>query len=404
MYKEKKRRNRRGFSSKMNGNGNSNRNRNRRNTKEKKPRDYSQYINKVAEESHVETYKSTNSFKDFELDSALLKQLDQLGYKTPSEIQDKSIPIAMSGVDVIGIAGTGTGKTAAFLLPIVQNLIEEPRYSRALIVTPTRELASQIFDEFFKLTKGLDLKASTLIGGVNIGRSIKDLNRRNDIIIGTPGRLMDMAKRGHLKLDQFSTLVLDEFDRMLDMGFLKEVERLNDQMICKEQTLLFSATRDKSQAAAIERMTHEATEVRAKVATQFTAAIEQDVVYVPKDSKKLDFLTRLIEAEGKQKVILFCETKRMVQKAFKNLKEAGITTDTIDGDKTQRARESALRKFKNGKIDVIVATDVLSRGIDVKGVNLVINYEPPREYSDYVHRIGRTGRAGQKGRALTLIG
>lgn len=399
MYKEKNKKKRRNFGPSRN------RNRNQKRPDNKKKVDLSMYVNKAEESAKDEAYTSTRTFQDLNLDAGVLKRLQELGYNQPTEIQDKSIPHALTGQDVIGIAGTGTGKTAAFLLPIIQQLIEEPIYNKALIITPTRELALQIYDEFFKLTKGQNLKASNLIGGVNVSKSIKDLKRHNDVIIGTPGRLADMSKRGFLKLGDFKTLVLDEFDRMLDMGFLTDVERLNKALINKEQTLLFSATRDKSQAKAIDRMTNEAVEVTAKVSTQHTSAIEQDVVHVPKDTKKLDFVTDLIVNEdSSQKTILFCETKRMVSKASQSLKASGIRVDTIDGDKTQAAREKALRKFKKGDVNVIVATDVLSRGIDVKDVALVINYEPPREYSDYVHRIGRTGRAGQKGRALTLIG
>lgn len=362
------------------------------------------YVNKVTEETEEVSYQAAHRFVDFQLSEKLTQNLDRLGYKMPSEIQDKSILPGLEGNDVIGIAGTGTGKTAAFLLPIIQGLIEEPQYGKALIITPTRELATQIYEEFFKLTKGLNLRASTLIGGVNMGKSIKDLKRHNDIIIGTPGRLEDMARRGFLNPGQFSILVLDEFDRMLDMGFLKEVERIHDSLTNKEQTFLFSATQDKTQQKAIERMTDSPVLVEAKVSTHSTTAIHQDIAHVPKGVKKLDHVAEMIQAEGDdQRTILFCETKRKVQLVYQKLKEAKVAVETIDGDKTQRARESALRKFKKGQINVLVATDVLSRGIDVKDVELVINYEPPREYSDYIHRIGRTGRAGKKGRAITFV-
>jgi len=355
--------------------------------------------NTVPEAPHVLEHR----FEDFNLNPELNIRLNQKGYQKPTEIQDKAIPMIMKGHDVIGIAGTGTGKTAAFLLPVINRLMENQTDQYALVVTPTRELANQIADEFKSFTKGLGLFYTSLIGGNRVDASLKSLSRKNHIIIGTPGRLIDMVKRGALKLENFKVLILDEFDRMLDMGFLEDVAFLEQKMKSKEQTLLFSATMEASQQAQVTKMTNDPVMVKAGKGTQNTGAIAQEVIKVPSGQKKIDFLKHIINQEDQQKIILFCETKRKVDLIHKTLNQASITTDMIHGDKTQKAREVALRKFKNGKIQVLVATDVVARGIDITDIALVINYEVPRNYNDYVHRIGRTGRAGKSGRAITFL-
>jgi ATP-dependent RNA helicase RhlE len=337
------------------------------------------------------------------LDLSLLKKIREKGYENPTEIQDKSIPAIMTGKDLVGIAGTGTGKTAAFLIPIIQDLIEDPVNNKALIVAPTRELANQILDEFKGLTRGFNLFASCLIGGNPVNRSIQDLKRTNHVVIGTPGRLTDMASRGVLKLQHFETLVLDEFDRMLDMGFVDEVLSINERMTNKDQTLLFSATMDKSIRHIVRDITSEAVEVMASEGTRPATSITQEVMQVPVNVNKMDFLKDLMQGWNDEKIILFCATKRKVDQVHRKLSASSIRTDMIHGDKTQRAREVALRKFKNGQINVLIATDVVARGIDVDDVSLVVNYEIPHDYTDYIHRIGRTGRAGKTGKAITLI-
>jgi len=365
--------------------------------------DIKKYTNKDIEKEVSVPYVCTHNFSDFQLHPQLLRQIEKRGYQTPTEIQDKSIPSAIAGHDVIGIAGTGTGKTAAFLIPIIQGLINDPADNSALVVAPTRELASQIMDEFKGLVKGLDLYATALIGGTSVNMSIKALKRTNHIIIGTPGRLLDMMKRGHLKLNKFKTLVLDEFDRMLDMGFLSDIQELEGRMQNKEQTLLFSATIDGSQKNIIKAITKAPVEVKAGISTQKTSAIEQDVIRIPRDKKKFDVLHELIVGEETRKVLLFCETKRRVNEIHKKLVDAKVRVDIIHGDKTQKAREKALRKFRSGHVNVLVATDVVARGIDVTDISLVINYEVPNNYNDYIHRIGRTGRAGKTGKAVTFV-
>ena len=365
--------------------------------------DISKYVSKGMEDDVEMTYVNEHGFEDFELDFSLLKQIRNKGYDNPTEIQDKSIPSIMMGKDLIGIAGTGTGKTAAFLIPIIQDLIEDPVNNKVLIIAPTRELALQIMDEFKGLTRGFRLFASCLIGGSPVNRSIQDLKRTNHVVIGTPGRLTDMASRGFLKLQHFESLVLDEFDRMLDMGFVDEVLSINARMVNKSQTLLFSATMDKSIRHIITDITNEAIEVMASGGRRPLNSIEQQVVHVPVNTNKMQFLTDLMQGWNNEKIILFCATKRRVDQLHKKLSEKSFRSDVIHGDKTQRAREVALRKFRNGQINVLVATDVLARGIDVNDVSLVVNYEVPHDYTDYIHRIGRTGRAGKIGKAITLI-
>ena len=364
--------------------------------------DVSRFTNKGAVNNERKAYVNQHTFDDFELDSQLVFKIKDKGFKNPSEIQDKAILPALEGKDIVGIAGTGTGKTSAFLIPIIQHMMEHKQDNYALIIAPTRELATQINDEFLSLARGLNIFSTCLIGGSSVGENIKALRRKNHFIIGTPGRIQDMMKRKILKLNDFNVLVLDEFDRMLDMGFSKEIQEINRQMVSKDQTMLFSATLDPTQKKLVEEMTNDPVHVKAEQATQDTNAIEQEVRHV-KGQDKIQMVKGLIDGELKTRTILFSETKRKADKISQLLCKAGIAADAIHGDKSQRAREIALRKFKRGQVHVLVATDVVARGIDVKDVELVINYEAPRNYTDYVHRIGRTGRAGKTGRAVTLI-
>ena len=366
-------------------------------------RDLSMYVHTPGEDKNAApAYEPTHGFEDFHVDQELLHRIQNKGFKAPSEIQDKAIPVLLQGDDLIGVAGTGTGKTAAFLIPIIDRLLEEPEDQNVLIIAPTRELASQINEELRSLVKGLGIFSTCLIGGLSVRDSIQSLKRTNHIVIGTPGRLMDMHDRGLLDFGNFETLVLDEFDRMLDMGFSDEMREINKKMVNKEQTMLFSATVDNSQRRLMDEIAGGAKEVRAAVNTQKTDAIHQDVLHV-KGQNKFELMHGLIAENPADKVILFCETKRGADDMMKRLKGEKVKADVIHGDKTQRARETALRKFKKGNVTVLVATDVVARGIDVSDVSLVINYEAPRNYTDYVHRIGRTGRAGKSGKAITMI-
>ena len=364
--------------------------------------DLNKYISDGSKVSETKKYETVHTFSDFMLDAELQSKIEQKGFTTPAEIQDKAIPKILEGKDIIGVAGTGTGKTAAFLIPIIQEMIENKRDRYSLIIAPTRELANQINDEFRSLSKGMGIFSTCLIGGSSVYESIKSLKRTNHLVIGTPGRLMDMNRQGKLKFDQFKVLVLDEFDRMLDMGFKDEMREINEKMTNKTQTLLFSATIEKSQKSLMFDIAGDAEQIRAAVDTQKTDAIKQDVLHV-KGKNKFEMMSELLTDSNEDKTILFCETKRNAEKMVKQLRDKSIRADAIHGDKSQRAREIALRKFKRGQVNVLVATDVVARGIDVSDVSLVINYEVPRSYTDYVHRIGRTGRAGKSGRAITLI-
>ncbi len=379
--------------------------RKRRNERSRKSsgRDLSMYIHTPGEtKTETTAYEPAHTFEEFHINQELLQRIKEKGFVAPSEIQDKAIPILLQGDDLVGVAGTGTGKTAAFLIPIIDRLLEEPEDQSALIIAPTRELASQINDEFRSLVRGLGIYSTCLIGGLSVRDSIQALKRTNHIIIGTPGRLLDMHDRGLLAFENFETLVLDEFDRMLDMGFSEEMQMINKQMINKQQTMLFSATVDPSQRKLIDEIAGAAEEVEAAMNTQKTDAIHQEVLHV-NGQDKFQLMHDLILSQEEEKVILFCETKREADDMLKRLKGEKVRADVIHGDKSQNARQTALRKFKRGNVNVLVATDVVARGIDVSDVSLVINYMPPRNYTDYVHRIGRTGRAGKSGRAVTMI-
>ena len=364
---------------------------------------WDKYINTV-DSGNIEKneYVPKNLFSGFPLNQELASRISAKGYDTPTEIQDKSINLILQGENLIGIAGTGTGKTAAFLIPIIQFLLKEKTDKYALVIAPTRELANQINDEFRSMTKGLGIYSTCLIGGSSVRESIKSLKRKNHIIIGTPGRLMDMHHQKYLSFDKFKILVLDEFDRMLDMGFKDEMKTINNKMDSKEQTLLFSATVDKSQKKLIKEIAGDAIEIKTSVNIQKTDAIKQEVLHV-NGRDRFDIIHDMLIDQQEDKAILFCDTKRKAEKMVIQFKKTEVRADTIHGDKSQRAREIALRKFKRGQVNLLVATDVVARGIDVHDVSLVINYQPPRNYTDYVHRIGRTGRAGKTGRAVTLI-
>ena len=366
--------------------------------------DLQEFIGTSRKQSQKTIVEQRKSFKDLDIDPEVFENIKHQGFSEPTEIQERAIPIIKDGTDIVGIAGTGTGKTGAFLIPIIESLVANPKTDNILIVTPTRELASQVYDEFRKLSRGLNLYASTLIGGIPIGQSIKALKRKNHIIIGTPGRLIDMYERRFLRFDRFDKLVLDEFDRMLDMGFLGDVKIINDAMIHKKQTLLFSATMEKSQREAVDYVTNNPTEITAKVSTAFTKAIDQSVLRVSQGNSKMKMVEDLITETPDDKVVIFCETKRQVENIHKQLKSTEIRSVMMHGDRSQSKRETALKHFKTGQSKVLVATDVASRGIDVADISLVINLEVPRTLNDYIHRIGRTGRAGKSGRAVTMMG
>lgn len=319
----------------------------------------------------------------------------------PSPIQDQAIPNALEGRDVIGLANTGTGKTAAFLIPTINKILHDKNH-KAIIITPTRELAIQIQKECIELTKLLGIFNVTCVGGAPIGPQIKSLSQRHNIVIGTPGRLKDLLDRRHLNISDVTTVILDEADRMLDMGFIDDVKYFLKQIPAERQMLLFSAT----MAPAIESLVHSflRNPVKISVKSRDTSKnVDQDVIRVPDKSKKLEILSGLLRDSAFSKVLIFVETKRAVDRLHDELRAQGIRAESIHGDKRHRERQRALAGFAEGKIQVLIATDVAARGLDISGVTHVINYEIPSSYDTYVHRIGRTGRAGKKGIALTFV-
>lgn len=341
-------------------------------------------------------------YEDLHINEGLKANLILKGYQFPTPIQEKSINHLLEGRDLMGIAGTGTGKTAAFLIPILHQMTIKPG-KQALVVLPTRELALQVEKEFISLSKGLNLKGSCFIGGQNISRDVSNLKSNNNLIIGTPGRLIDLMNQNILRIHSVDTLVLDEFDRMLEMGFIKDIQKIISGMKSRKQTMFFSATLDNTQQHLIDQILTNPLEIKINSGKSPSERVDQEIIHVPGNSTKFDVLTNLITKDGFSKVIVFAETKRQVDKLGKKLNQYGIKSGLIHGNKSQNQRKNSLNQFNLGDIQVLVATDVASRGLDLPDVTHVINYELPRTKDSYIHRIGRTGRAGKNGKAFTLI-
>ncbi len=363
---------------------------------------HSKFINKAVEAQAEVPYEPTHTFHDFGLNKRTVATLDYLGFTSPSPIQDQCIAPALEGRDVIGLANTGTGKTAAFLLPIIERLNQNPAPMTALILAPTRELAQQIDAEFRRFSAGQKLYSTLVVGGANITRQIQQVKRGPHIVIGTPGRIGDLIERRVLRLQTVSVFVLDEADRMCDMGFVRDIKRIAGELSAERQTLCFSATMTSDVKAIVEEfMTNPVTISVVKSATN--DHIEQDVIHARDKMHKIDILTELLTGPEFEKVIIFGETKYGVQRLSDKLTASELPSATIHGNKSQSQRERALKQFKNGDVNILVATDVAARGLDIPDVTHVINFDPPKVYEDYVHRIGRTGRAGKAGQALTFV-
>lgn len=363
--------------------------------------DISKFVNKAVGSEEPEIYAPKHAFADFEVDPRLKANVVAKGYRMPTPIQDKAIPHILGGKDVVGIANTGTGKTAAFLIPLIDKVLKN-KQERILVVAPTRELAQQIEQELRGFTRTLGLFSVCCVGGAPINRQINALRYRNEFVIGTPGRLKDLVDRGSIDLSRFNTIVLDEADRMLDMGFINDMRLLMSGMPDKRHTLFFSATL----SAEIERLISEFLNepVRVSVKTRDTSKnIDQDIVRIERGMDKLDVLHELLIQDEFEKVLIFGRTKHGVEKLADMLTERGFKAEAIHGDKLQSRRQRALSKFKEAHVQILVATDVAARGLDIAGVSHVINYDLPATYEDYIHRIGRTGRGNQKGKALTFI-
>ncbi len=383
--------------------GNTNRSANRGNRSRSKMGEYidpSRFV-KVATATQAEAYEPQHSFADFNIAPILQANLKAKGYVTPSPIQDQTIPAALDGRDVIGIASTGTGKTAAFALPFLNRLINEPN-SRALVIAPTRELAQQIETECRAIAKGSGLTGALLIGGSSMGIQLRDLRGNPRIVIGTPGRIKDHLQRGTLRLERFNIAVLDEVDRMLDMGFVHDVTTILTASNPVRQSFFFSATMDAKVRVLIDTFTNDPFTVSLK-GSSASENVHQDVVRYQTKSDKLDKLHNLLIQGDVTKVIVFDETQRDVERLHKELELRGFSTDSMHGGKTQGQRQRALAKFKQSEISVLVATDVAARGIDVTDVSHVVNFSVPKSYDDYIHRVGRAGRAGKIGYALTFV-
>lgn len=346
-------------------------------------------------------YQPANSFEDFCLHDLLHKNILAKGFTTPSAIQDKAIPVILEGGDVIGLAKTGTGKTAAFALPALNRVIKDP-HSALLIVAPTRELAQQIEQECRSFARSSGLTGALLIGGTNMGPQLRDLRTNPKIVIGTPGRIKDHLTRKSLDLKKFNIVVLDEVDRMLDMGFVNDVTDIVRSTNPKRQSLFFSATMDSRVRALIDKFTYDPVTIQIADSPSGNN-IHQDVVGYFSKEERLSKLHDLLIGKEVVKALIFEETQRQVEKLQKELTQRGFDVEALHGGKSQGQRQKALVRFRDGKASILVATDVASRGIDVADISHVINYSPPKVYEDYVHRIGRTGRAGRTGYALTFI-
>jgi len=362
--------------------------------------DPSRFI-KAASQAEAEAYVPTHRFTDFALGDLLQTNLAAKGYTSPSPIQDQAIPAALEGRDVIGIASTGTGKTAAFALPVLQHLMTDPQ-SAALVIAPTRELAQQIEQECRALGKGCGLSGAILIGGTGMGSQLQDLRHQPRIVIGTPGRIKDHLQRGTLKLAHFNMVVLDEVDRMLDMGFVHDVKEILSQTSPRRQSFFFSATIDSRVRTLISAFTEDPLMISLK-ASSASDSVHQDVVRFQDNYDKVAKLHDLLLKEEVAKAIVFDETQRSVERLHIELQKRGFIAEAIHGGKTQGQRQRALAKFKNNEVNILVATDVAARGIDVADITHVINYSVPKAYDDYIHRIGRAGRAGQIGYAVTFV-
>ncbi|MEK7135280.1 MAG: DEAD/DEAH box helicase [Patescibacteria group bacterium] len=363
--------------------------------------DVAKFINKAVITEEVEKFVPEHSFADFHLAPLLKENIEAKGYVNPTPIQDRAIPHLLRGEDIVGIANTGTGKTAAFLIPIIDKILQDPT-KKALIVVPTRELADQIDDELRAFAKNSNLFSVLCIGGASIGKQISELGHRHHFVIGTPGRLKDLIERKRLNLAGFATVVLDEADRMLDMGFIRDIRYMMELLAKDRHTLFFSATL----SPEIERLIGEflRNPARISVKTQDTSKnVHQDVIRITAGKSKFETLENLLKDPEFSKVLVFGRTKHGVEKLATELVKKGIKAESIHGNKNQGQRQRALDTFKNDRAQVLTATDVAARGLDISGVTHVINFDLPATYDDYVHRIGRTGRGDMKGKALTFI-
>ncbi|MBN1996842.1 DEAD/DEAH box helicase [candidate division KSB1 bacterium] len=341
-------------------------------------------------------------FHKFKLDARLMSNINRAGYKTPTPIQVKAIPIALEGYDLIGTAQTGTGKTAAFVLPVLQKLLRgERKIPRALIITPTRELAAQIHENIRNFSKGTHVRSITIFGGVPLKPQIDALRKGVEILVACPGRLLDLIEKGHVSLKSLDSLILDEADRMLDMGFLPDVRRILKFVPSNRQTSLFSATFPKEiYDLAAETLTKPQ---RIDISKSLPVNTVSHALYPVEQHLKNDLMLALLKQTDTKSVLAFTRTRRRAHILAQKIERKGFKVTSLHSDRSQAQRQAALKGFKNGKYQIMVATDIAARGLDIESISHVINYDMPATADDYIHRIGRTGRAERTGDAFTLI-
>ena len=361
---------------------------------------YDRYIKK-AEPIKEEEFISTIKFEDLPIDIRLMRNIARKGYTKPMPIQDQAIPHILKGNDLIGIANTGMGKTAAFLIPLVDKMLKD-NTQKVLIITPTRELAEQIESEFLLLTNGMGMRSVLIIGGASMNNQIWKLRKPWRVVVGTPGRIKDLLNRKVLNLASINNLVVDEVDRMFDMGFSKDVMTIIKAVNPSRQSLFFSATMNGNVESLVNSNAKNPIKVSVKV-RETAASVEQNIVKVMGEKSKITMLHDILIQEEVSKTLIFARTKHGVEKLSRELKLRGFKVDALHGNRTQFQRQQVLMKFKQNQINILVATDVASRGLDIPNVSHVINYEEPEKYEDYIHRIGRTGRGNSVGKALTFV-
>ncbi len=363
--------------------------------------DISKYINKNPEDAGDQSYSPSMKISDLQVSEKLMTNILKKRFAELTPIQDKSIPLIFEGRDLIGVADTGTGKTAAFLIPMI-NKAAADKSQKVLIIAPTRELAQQINTEFESFAQGLNLYSTLCIGGTSMYAQRKDLNRPHDFLVCTPGRIKDLAKRNWVNLSLYNNIIIDEVDRMFDMGFQKDIQIILGLLPKNRQTLFFSATVSGKIEELMNQYINNPERISIDQKKSYTN-IKQDIVRTNSSEKKIDVLHDMLIKPEFTKVIVFIQTKWRLKDTEKELRFRGFKVASIHGNKTQAARQKSLSQFKENRINILLATDVAARGLDIDNVSHVINYDQPATYDDYIHRIGRTGRGNNKGTALTFV-
>jgi ATP-dependent RNA helicase RhlE len=363
--------------------------------------DVSRFVKKAIRTTETVAYEPEHKFADFSIHAKLKANIAKRNFIHPTPIQDGAIPHILNGRDVIGIANTGTGKTGAFLVPLINKAFHNPN-EKVLILVPTRELALQIEDEFRAFSQGSGLHSAILIGGAHMDRQIFALRKRPSFIIGTPGRVKDLIERGYLDLSVVNNVVLDEVDRMLDMGFVKDIKYLLSLVQEERQSLFFSATMEKGARDLMRNFLHNPVTVAIK-SRATSENVDQDIVYVGSREEKLETLHEILMQPQCKKVVIFVRTKRGAEKLGRELVARGFKAGALHGDMSQGQRQRSMKAFREDHMRILVATDVAARGLDIDGVTHVLNYDLPATYEDYIHRIGRTGRGNNTGSALTFV-